>query len=217
MSLATFEWATGQQNETTQTTNFTSPRTSTEVTPITAVKLTMRASDIVTKAESLQQDAHQTHGDTLRNELDVRTRQRKKTSPISLITELGSMGFAWRDVARALNVSVPALQKWRRGEGMSGESRLRLARFVAAIDVVASQLVDDIASWFETPLAPEAPVSPLDLWADGEQVLVLRYASDKLTGEQTLDEWDADWRKKWQSEFTATRAEDGQISLTRKS
>lgn len=221
MSLTTHEWTPGQAQIpgaiVTQTTNFTSPRTSPAITPITAVELTLRASDIVSKAETLHHDAHQTHGDTLRLELDVRTQQHAKTAPASLLSDLGSMGFAWRDVARALGVSVPALQKWRRGEGLSGESRLRLARFVAAIDVVAAQLVDDIASWFETPLSPDAPISPLDLWADGEQILVLRYASNRLTGEQALDEWDADWRAKWRSDFMASRGEDGQISISRKS
>lgn len=221
MSLTTYEWTPGQTQtpaaRITQTTNFTSPRTTPEITPITAVELTLRAGDIVSKAETLHHDAHQTHGDTLRLELDVRTQQHAKTAPTSLLSDLGSMGFAWRDVARALGVSVPALQKWRRGEGLSGESRLKLARFVAAIDVIAAQLVDDIASWFETPLSPDAAISPLDLWADGEQILVLRYASNRLTGEQTLVEWDSDWRAKWHSDFTASRGEDGHISISRKS
>lgn len=220
MSLTTYEWTPGQAHTpaapVAQTTNFTSPRTTPKITPITAVELTLRAGDIVSKAETLHHDAHQTHGDTLRLELDVRTQQHAKTAPTSLLSDLGSMGFAWRDVARALGVSVPALQKWRRGEGLSGESRLKLARFVAAIDVVAAQLVDDIASWFETPLSPDAAISPLDLWADGEQILVLRYASNRLTGEQTLDEWDADWRAKWHSDFTASRGEDGHLSISRK-
>lgn len=40
----------------------------------------------------------------------------------SMLSDLAELGFAWRDIARLVKVSVPAVQKWRKGgEGLRGE------------------------------------------------------------------------------------------------
>lgn len=48
--------------------------------------------------------------------------ERAKDSVASMLSDLADLGFARRDIARLVKVSVPAVQKWRRGEGVRGES-----------------------------------------------------------------------------------------------
>ena len=43
----------------------------------------------------------------------TRSAERGQASVGTMLAELGDMGFGWRDVARMLGVSVPAVQKWR--------------------------------------------------------------------------------------------------------
>lgn len=186
-------------------------------TPISALTHTANARDLVTRVDDLNTDIRKTHSEALVNELSVRIQQRAKTSPHSLLETLGGMGFSWRAVAQLVNVSVPALQKWRKGEGVSGENRLKIATLLAGIDVIASQLkVQEIDSWFETPLVNGVPVTPISIWSSGEYVLVLRYASEELSAEAALDAHDPAWRTKWETNFEAGKASDGHVSLSMK-
>lgn len=193
-------------------------------TPISAIKHTADIRDLVTDADrlttslsSLSSDIRKSHAKALEEELNTRVQQKVKESPLTMLETLGNMGFSWRAVAQLLGVSVPALQKWRRGDGISGENRRKIATLLAGINVIASQYkVQEIDSWFETPIADETPVTPITIWSAGEYILALRYASDELTSEATLDAFDPDWRAKWTSRFEAVRAEDGHISLVMK-
>ncbi|BDR52201.1 hypothetical protein KIM372_01080 [Bombiscardovia nodaiensis] len=46
----------------------------------------------------------------------------------TLLEQISDLGFAWRDVARMLHVSVPAIQKWRRKNARaSAENKRNLA------------------------------------------------------------------------------------------
>lgn len=185
-----------------------------EATPISALKHTADARELVSRVDNLNADARSTHTDALTQELSVRVQQLVKNSPQKMIESLGDMGFSWRAVAQLVNVSVPALQKWRRGEGVSGENRRKLASLLAGIDIIASQFtVHEIESWFETPVFDNLPVTPISIWSSGGYVLVLRYASEDLTAEAVLDAFDPAWRTKWETSFEAVRAEDGHISL----
>lgn len=187
-------------------------------TTFSAVMLTADVRDLMSRVRVLSEDVQGTHADVLAHELSVRTQVTTRNDPLTLLNNLADMGFSWRGIARALGVSVPALQKWRRGEGVSGENRRKIATMAAGIDVIASQCtVEGIASWFETPISGDAPVTPLDLWSSGEFVLVLRYASGELSPESVLDLYEPSWREKWRSEFVAFRGSDGIVSLARRS
>ena len=187
-------------------------------TPISALLITADARDLVSKVRVLSSDIETTHSDALAHEMSVRTQQHAKTSPQAMLSTLGDLGFSWRGLARLLGVSVPAIQKWRRGEGVTGENRRKIAALLAGLDVIASQLtVEEIESWFETPISDLAPVTPIDMWADGEYLLVLRYASGELTGDATLDGYEPAWRERWRSDFVAFRGDDGNVSIGRRS
>ncbi|SIH06844.1 transcriptional regulator [Mycobacteroides abscessus subsp. abscessus] len=188
-----------------------------EPTPISALKHTSDARELVSRVDTLNADIRNTHTDALTHELSVRVQQRVKDSPQSMLEKLGDMGFSWRAVAQLVNVSVPALQKWRRGEGVSGENRRKLASLLAGIDIIASQFtVQEIESWFETPIVDNLPVTPISIWTSGGYVLVLRYASEDLTPEAVLEAFEPAWRTRWETSFEAVRAEDGYISLDMK-
>jgi hypothetical protein len=45
----------------------------------------------------------------------VRTSELAGAGGKALLNELAELGFAWRDIARMVGVSVPAIQKWGRG------------------------------------------------------------------------------------------------------
>ena len=136
-----------------------------------------------------------------------------------LLNELAELGFAWRDIARMIGVSVPAIQKWRRGEGLTGENARKLARLVAGCKIIKkfNPAIADVAMWFEVPIVDEAPVTPIDLWATGNQQLVFEHArvdvSAKVDPHVTMDSFDPNWRETYRSEFETFRAEDGELSI----
>lgn len=132
----------------------------------------------------------------------------------TLLVELGDAGLAWRDVARLVGVSVPAVQKWRRGEGITGANRLKLARIVALLTYLSDNMIDEPASWLEIPVRPGVAVSKMDLLIAGRYDLVLELASDEYSSVETtidvLDEFDPDWRTtRVDEQFEVYIASDG--------
>lgn len=183
-----------------------------------AARLTEDAANVRSQVREMDLNAGETHQLRYLHEWEVLTQQRQAQSPTDLLGELGDMGFAWRDVARLVGVSVPAVQKWRRGERITGDNRRRLAGLVAACDFILSHFYvssDDVASWFETPIHDQAPVTPTDLWAGGQRVIFFEYATRHLTPEETLNGFDAEWRERYRSDFETFRDDDGQIGLRR--
>lgn len=143
--------------------------------------------------------------------------ERGKASVTSMLGELADLGFAWRDIAQMVGVSVPAVQKWRKGEKASGDSRARLASLLAACDLIASHyMVDEIASWFEMPLSPSAPVTPITLYAANRADLVFEFASGHSDPEVLLTEFDPEWRERYRSDFEVFEAGDGSRSIRMK-
>ncbi|WP_427136175.1 hypothetical protein [Pseudarthrobacter sp. S9] len=139
-----------------------------------------------------------------------------KKAPNELLEHVSSLGFAWRDIARMIHVSVPAVQKWRRGERITGENRLRLTRLIAVIEMITVEhLVSDPASWFEMPIEDGVAVTPIDLYATGKTDLLLDWVSNHEADPVTvLDKFDADWRQHYVDEnFETFTAEDGELSI----
>lgn len=58
-------------------------------------------------------------------ELESKTGERARCAPMHALEQLADYGFAWRDIARVVGVSVPAITKWRKGAGVTGENRLK--------------------------------------------------------------------------------------------
>lgn len=149
---------------------------------------------------------------------DLRTRQRKHAvrAPREMLEELSGRGFAWRDVARMMGVSVPALQKWRRGEGMAADNRSKLARIVGLIEMLDDRFVNEPASWLEMQVETGVALTPLDLIAAGRDDLVLELATEAETSprESIYSEYDSDWRTNLvDAAFEAFVAADGMMSI----
>lgn len=140
--------------------------------------------------------------------------ERAKASVGTMLGELGDMGFAWRDLARMVGVSVPAMQKWRRGDKASGDSRQRVASLLAACDLIRKHyMVEEIASWFEVPLVKDVPVTPIDLYAEDRADLVFEFANGQMDPEVLLTEYDPEWRERYRSDFEVFVGDDGNRSV----
>lgn len=186
-------------------------------TRISALKTSEQARHLVTKVTTLNNDVRENHVEALTQEWLILTSQRAVLSARELLELLADQGFAWRDIARMIGVSVPAIQKWRKGEKTSGENRHRLASLVAAQDLIASQgRIQEIESWFEMPMVEGIPVTPIDMWAAGETFVVLEYASGHLNPDEALTRLDPSWRNTYDSAFETFRGEDGSMSIRAK-
>lgn len=147
--------------------------------------------------------------------LDERVHALRGRQMTWLVEQLSDYGLSWRDIARLIGVSVPALRKWRRGGAATPDNRLRACRLIAVFDYVDSKVptIDDVAGWFETPLVPSPAVSPLDLLAADFEAEVLDYAEGRPTDpEELLTACDPDWRDR-RSPFEVVMAADGHMSI----
>lgn len=157
--------------------------------------------------------AEERHQESYFNEWTHRTTQRGKAAPAELLRELGEMGFAWRDIAQLLGVSVQALQKWRRGENVTGLRRREIASLLAACDLITEHHgIEEVASWFEMPLG-HSPITPFDLWIGGRYELLFDAASDQVDDETLLGAFDPQWRERYASNFEVFRAADGKLAI----
>lgn len=169
-----------------------------------------RASDLKDEMRGVRQRTHKIR-------LEEKTVERSRIGATQALEQLADYGFAWRDIARVVGVSVPALAKWRKGAGVSGENRLKLVRLLALVDMLADRFIDEPASWLEMPITEEVGVTRMDLLQRGRFDLVLDLASphtaDGIT-EYVLSEVDPDWRDRHpDSSFESYVAEDGAVSI----
>lgn len=163
----------------------------------------------------LGQDTDDLHKKTFTTEWHERTREWAKRSVQELLEEVADLGFAWRDIARMMDVTVPAIRKWRQGERATGENRHRLAGLVASChQVMDDYCVNEVASWFETPVLYQVPVTPIDLWAGQQPDLVLEHASGHSDPESILTAFDPEWREHYRSnDVDVVTGTDGHRSL----
>jgi hypothetical protein len=183
-------------------------------TQTVATVLTEDVGHIRQQARNLHEVTDELHHRSHYVEWNARTNQRGRASTQEMLNELAGLGFAWRDVARLVGVSVPAIQKWRRGEGTTGENRRKVASLLAACDLVSDHYgIQEVASWFEMPLHLGAPVTPVDLWADDRPDLVFDFASGHTDSDLILSAWDPQWRDRYRSDFEVFRGGDGQLSI----
>jgi hypothetical protein len=197
----------------TAATDINPPPSLTETRTVAHV-LTEDIGHIRQQARDLHEVTDQLHQRSHYAEWNDRTSWRGRSSTQDLLNKLAELGFAWRDIARLVGVSVPAVQKWRRGEGTTGENRQRVASLVAACDLVAEHYgIKEVASWFEVPLLLGVPVTPVDLWAGERPDLVFDYASGHTDSDHILTDWDPGWRERYHSDFEVFRADDGRHSI----
>jgi hypothetical protein len=185
-------------------------------TRMVVVLLTEGADQLRHRARSLNIDIGETHQKIYESEWSYLTQQRGVQSPVDLLNELGDLGFAWRDIARMVGVTVPAVQKWRRGERITGPNRLRVASLMAACDFLRAHYYindEDLASWFEMPLTEAAPITPIDIWAAGMQRAFFDYATRHATVDETLAKFDPEWRERFRTDIESFRDNEGNLGL----
>jgi transcriptional regulator with XRE-family HTH domain len=176
--------------------------------------LTTQADDLRLRTSLLQTRVEETHETAYVAEWEHRTRQRLALGTTTMLAELADRGFAWRDIARLVGVSVPAIQKWRKGGATTPENRRRLAAMSAACDLIERhRSVVDIAQWFDVPLKEGVSISPIDLWSAGQHVLVFEYALEHSGADTILDRFDPEWRERYASDYETFDAGDGQLSI----
>lgn len=211
------EWVLDEGRQTAATSVRRRPIVPDATQTVAATLTTQIVDELRHRYTDLGADIHDVHQRSYMDEWKARTSERTGLGPTQLLEQLADLGFAWRDLARLLSVSVPAVQKWRKGGSTSPENRLRLASLLAACDfVVRHRSITDIGQWFEMSLVQGAPVTPIDLWAAGEYPLVFEYALQHLAGEDVLDRHQSDWRERYDSDFETFRAGDGQLSIRKR-
>ena len=166
---------------------------------------------LVDDSLDLHRSVGQRHSEALDVHLRTLANQRVREELSALLEELSDLGFSWRDIARTSRVSVPALRKWRQGAPATGENRKRVATMAAFCDIARDEyLIREVASWLETPIHPEAPITPLDMIAKDRWDLVLGLASTHgQDPELVLDEFEPDWRHRYESPVEVFTGPDG--------
>lgn len=170
---------------------------------------------LVADSLGIHETAQTLHDGTLETLLRTSSQHRARESLSDLLTELSDLGFSWRDLSRVVGVSVPALRKWRHGESATGENRLRVARVAAFCNIVRDQyLIDEPASWLETPIHLDAPINGFDLLAADRVDLAFRLAGDHdADPESILDEFEPQWRQRFATSLEVFVADDSTPGL----
>lgn len=174
------------------------------------------------KVNYLQNDVTGKHRRALGVALRERGNATSRRSAPELLNELTmDRGFSWSAIAELLQVSVPALRKWRHSGGMSGPNRARLNKLCAFCDALAQFAIDDIATWMDTPLLPdEYYITPRWLYAryDGAAVALLEYAAQPMMDPVILMDYLDPTIRTTQApvEHTVHVDEDGSTSLHKK-
>lgn len=183
-------------------------------TALSPSELTERVGDVQNQAKVLHDDVDELHLNVIMQEWQTKSTDLVRRDMSALLEQLAALGFAWRDIAQLIGVSVPAVQKWRRGGASTGQSRFNAAALLAACTLVVDHyMVQDIASWFEAPIVFGCPVTPLDLYATKKVQLVFRLATGKADPEQVLSAFNPDWRENYRSDFEVFSAPDGGLAI----
>ena len=187
----------------------------------TSAEMLDQAEVLHRRVSDLQSESAGFRRERLLAELEDRQNLVAAQAGSDLLRTISEAGFAWRDVALLAQVSVPAVQKWRRGEGITGHNRHKLAKIVALLDLLDQHFVSDPVSWLEMPLREQMCLSRLDLLVDNRFDLVLELLSDDDGAgslDALLDEYDPLWRDHFvDNNFESFVAADGIVSIRPKS
>jgi transcriptional regulator with XRE-family HTH domain len=187
----------------------------TETKPSFAQGLLEQAESLHSEAADLKRGTSDLKNRVAQSRLAELQAQFARWAPADILAELSSEGLAWRDIARILGVSVPAVQKWRRGEAVSPRNRAALAKLRALTRLAESYMIADPATWLEMPVAAGTTITGIDLLAEEKADVVLALMWSGVGGpEAVLDELAPEWRGHSPSrEFETYLASDGQVSV----
>lgn len=132
---------------------------------------------------------------TVHSKLDALRTEYAARRPSELISRLtDEVGLSQLSIARVLNVTPTAVRKWRRGESIIARHRDGLAELAALCTILAEVGTYDPGTWLEIPISNESTITPLDLAVQGRTELVVLFASHLMSGTDTLDLFDSNWR-----------------------
>lgn len=178
--------------------------------------LSLRTDYLRTRVDTFGGEVQELHGEVRARDLSERTLEKTKQSVGSLLSELTTArGMGWSDISEVVGVSVSAIRKWRNGGDASPESRSKLARFAAFLDVLEEKgLISDPAGWMEMdlPLDPGYFIRPLDLYLEGHASALLDLAEQRQPMTQVLDQVRPNWRAA-RSDFEVFLDVDGHRSI----
>lgn len=178
--------------------------------------LSLRVDYLRTTADIIGNDVQELHDEVREHDLTDRTLEKARKSVVGLLHELANdRGMGWSDIAEILGVSVSAIRKWRKGGDASPESRLKLARIAALLEVLEEKgPIQDPAAWMEMDLPLEAGyyIRPLDLYLEGHVAALLDIAELRKPVAQVLDEVRPGWRDS-RSDFEVFVDVDGERSI----
>ena len=181
--------------------------------------LSLGADYLRTQMDMLGGEIQELHGEARELDLTDRTFEKTKKSVSGLLEELASVrGMDWSDIAEVVGVSISAIRKWRKGGDASPESRSKLARIAALLDVLEEKgLVQDPAAWMEMDLPLDSGyfIRPLDLYLEGHVLALIDLAEQRQTVAQVLDQVRPNWRTN-RSDFEVFVDTDGQRSIRRR-
>ncbi|MGI8434107.1 MAG: hypothetical protein ACR2LE_05140 [Nocardioidaceae bacterium] len=179
----------------------------------------LRVDYLRTGVDMLGGEMQELHGEVREHDLADRTLEKSKKSVAGLLEELATdRGMGWSDIAEVLSVSVSAVRKWRKGGVASPESRTKLARIAALLDVLEEKgLIEDPAAWMEMDLTLDAGyfIRPLDLYLEGHATALIELAEQRQTIAQVLDQVRPNWRQS-RSDFEVFLDVDGERSIRRR-
>jgi hypothetical protein len=160
------------------------------------------------------EDVGETHRQALELQLNILGRQLAKHDPRDTLNSLADIGFAWRDVARLVGVSVPAVRRWRQGEPPTGPHLFAIGRLAAFIEILnRDHMVTNPVPWLEMPLSDEVPLTGIDVAAAGHYEELIDLAADHMGPEDLLTRLNPNWREDMRSDVEVFRAEDGELGL----
>src|ERR1700728_1586662 len=174
-------------------------------------EIAARAGQVRSVSSLVNSDAAEIQHEAVHLQLDILTGRLTQQGPATLLEQLSDMGFAWRDIARMVGVSVPALRRWRAGELPSREHRRGIAQLLAFAETIRDDhMIFEPASWMEVPIRGDAPTTPCDVFAAGYLDTIFDLASEHCTPEEALDQAEPGWREKSRSDWEVGTAEDGE-------
>jgi len=181
--------------------------------------LSLSADYLRTEVDMLGGEVQELHSEVRGHDLADRSLEKSKKSVANLLEELASdRGMGWSDIAEVVSVSVSAIRKWRQGGVASPESRTKLARIAALLDVLEEKgVIEDPASWMEMDFTLEAGyfIRPLDLYLEGHVNELIELAEQRQTTAQVLDQVRPNWRQS-RSDFEVILDDDGERSIRRR-
>ncbi|MFI6537371.1 hypothetical protein ACIBHY_33310 [Nonomuraea sp. NPDC050547] len=156
------------------------------------------------------------HETTLRSLLHQNTDQKARMGLSELLGELtADWGLGWSGIAHLVNVSVPAIRKWRLGGDVSPARLKALAQLVAFLQMLRDEHISDPASWLSLSMEDSVSLEEIrktDIYASGGAIALLLYAKGYISQAELLSCSSAARYSKSQH-TRVVRAPDGQLSI----